>query len=125
MPPIPPVYPQRPEGNIGKQVGHMCVSYSNVNHEMPHNEYMKMKPAQQKSFHTYGPPMMQAWHPCEPAPAPPAAEEKSAEPCGICRKSGDLKKFEHMDTDWTICLRCAKDAFAAEGVRLWCNGKAA
>ena len=141
LPSTMPTYPQRTEGNIGKQTGHVFMTYSNINHEMPHSEYMDMTPAQLTTFHNYGPPMMQPLHtweaPAQPAPpalpAPPAdstppappQEEKKDEKqdeggkCGLCKKQGALRKFEHIDHEWVVCLGCAKEAFGAEGVRMW------
>ena len=130
VPAIPPVYPQRPEGNVGKQTGHVCMTYSNVNHEMPHSEYMKMDDQQLHNFHNYG-PWMPRFDPWAPAAAPAPAEgsgdakEEETKPCGICRKPAELHKFEHVGAEWVICFKCAREAFAAEGIRLWLDGKSA
>ncbi len=130
IPPVPPVYPQRPEGNIGTQSGHVCMTYSNINHEMPHTEYMKMNDAQLQNFHNSGPwmPHYDAWTPAQGQGHGDVAGQGNGDgskPCSLCRKPGELHKFEHVGAEWVICFKCAQDAFAAEGTRLWLDGKPA
>jgi hypothetical protein len=119
--PVPPVYPQRPEGNISKQYGQICMTYANINHEMPHTEYKTMSADQQRDFHQFPFGPYQATQ----APNPPTEEKKTAgQACGLCRKPGKpLRKFNCQGAKWTICSECAGTAFAAEGVHLWRTGE--
>ena len=108
------------------------MTYSNINHEMPHTDYMKMNDQQLHDFHNSGAwmPHFYAWAPAQSqghGDAGAAEEKKSGDgkPCSLCRKPGDLHKFQHVGAEWVICFKCAQDAFAAEGTRLWLDGKAA
>ena len=127
--PIPPVYPQRPEGNISKQVGHVCMTYSNINHEIPHSEWAIMDEGQRHTFHNYSAPL--PWHQgqskgqgrIEAAPASKHHESIGGKQCALCDKGGDVRMFEHSGREWKVCVECASTAFGAEGVKLWRNGR--